>query len=290
MTERIAIVGTAQSWVKTPWTDTDLKVWSLNDAYRMKGFARADAWYDLHPLDKFYHPDGNQVYAHQVPPGHYCRPPDHLKWLGQQQIPVWLHPDYLTQHAEAASWTYARAFPKAAIEAHFGTYFTSSPGWMMGQALMEGVKELHIYGIHLATEHEYVEQRPNFEMLCGALLGRGKRTITTVDGMRRYETADGILVLPEAAPVLQSQFQYAFQPRPASYTETHKWDLHKLDIKRQRVIHALKTKAPYSPWLRIEDQWITVGKAQAELFRLEAMAADTQDVLTRMHAEMQTYG
>src|SRR6185503_1746112 len=105
----------------------------------------------------------------------YCRPKTHLDWLATQQIPVWLHPEYVSQHPAAATWAHAKPFPKAAVEAHFGRYFTSSPGWMIGQALMEGVKELHIYGIHLATEIEYIEQRPNFEMLCGALLGRGDR-------------------------------------------------------------------------------------------------------------------
>src|SRR6185295_2228492 len=181
--ERVAIVGTAQSWMKTPWHDLGLHIRSLNDAYRMPGFQRADAWYDLHPLDKFYHPESNQVFAHQIPPGHYCRPKTHIEWLSQQQIPVWLHPEYARQHPAAATWKHARAFPKADIEAHFGRYFASSPGWMMGQALMEGVKELHIYGIHLATEQEYVEQRPNFEMLCGALLGRGKQRQAVRDGL-----------------------------------------------------------------------------------------------------------
>lgn len=285
MSERIAIVGTAQSWAKTPWTDSDLEIWSLNDAYRMKGFVRADAWYDLHPLDKLYYPQGEKVFAHQIPPGHYCRPANHLEWLGQQQIPVWLHPDYQTQHPDAAAWLHARAFPKAEIEAHFGTYFTSSPGWMIGHALMAGVKELHIYGIHLATEHEYIEQRPNFEMLCGALLGRGKRTISVHDGMRRYETADGVLVLPEAAPVFQSSFQYAFEPRPASYTEAHKWELHKIDIKRSRVIEALKRKARWSPWITLPEGRLSVRQAQDELFRLEAMAADTHEILGRMQTE-----
>src|SRR6185369_9655119 len=141
--------------------------------------------------------------------------------------------------------------------------------------------ELHIYGIHLATEHEYVEQRPNFEMLCGALLGRGKRTMSVRDGMRRYETSDGILVLPEAAPVLQSNFQYAFQTRPAAYTETVKWDLHKLDIKRQRIIEALKRKPIWSPFVTMPDpktgksERLTVRQAQDELFRLDATSQDT---------------
>lgn len=290
--ERRAIVGTAQSWCKTPWTDTDLTIASLNDAYRMKGFVRADAWYDLHPLDKFYHPEGDKVYAHQIPPGHYCRPKDHLAWLGSQSIPVWLHPDYATQYPAAASWPSARAFPKAEVEAHVGRYITSSPAWMIGQALMEGVKELHIYGIHLATEHEYIEQRPNFEMFCGALLGRGKRTMTVKDGLRRYESPDGILVLPEATPVLTSSFQYAFEARPKAHEEPIKWEIHKIEIKRARLMTGLKTKSRWSPYIVVPDpangptatQRLTTWEAQAALVRLDALVADQQEILGRLQA------
>lgn len=294
-TERVAIVGTAQSWTRTPWNDAGLKIYSLNDAYRMKGFVRADAWYDLHPLNAFYHPEGPQVYAHQIPPGHYCRPKDHLAWLATQAIPVWLHPDYATQHPEAATWRHARPFPKAEVETYFGRYFASSPGWMMGQALMEGVKELHIYGIHLATEREYVEQRPQFEMLCGTLLGRGKRTMVVREGLRRYESAEGILVLPEASPVLSSTFQYAFEHRPRSYEEPVKWELHKIDVKRTRLIEGLKRKPRWSPWIVIPDpatgptatEQLTTRQAQDRLFYLEALAADQHDVLARMQADAQ---
>ena len=293
MHERVAIVGTAQSWVKTPWSDHGLHVRSLNDAYRMPGFQRADSWYDLHPLNKFYHPDGNQVYAHQIPPGHYCRPKTHLDWLATQQMPVYLHPEYLTQHPAAKDWAHAKPFPKAEVEAYWGKYFTSSPGWMMGQAIMEGAKELQIYGIHLATEIEYIEQRPNFEMLCGALLGRGKRSMKVVNGLRYYETADGLLVLPEEAPVLSSGFQYAFETRPGAKEEPLKWELHKIDIKRQRLIEALKRKPRFTPFVIVPDpqhgehatESLTFRQAQDQLFRLEALAGDTQDQLSRMRAE-----
>jgi len=291
--ERVAIVGTAQSWMKTPWHDLGLHIRSLNDAYRMPGFQRADAWYDLHPLDKFYHPESNQVFAHQIPPGHYCRPKTHIEWLSQQQIPVWLHPEYARQHPAAATWKHARAFPKADIEAHFGRYFASSPGWMMGQALMEGVKELHIYGIHLATEQEYVEQRPNFEMLCGALLGRGKQRQAVRDGLRYYETNDGILVLPEEAPVLQAGFQYAFDARPGAGEEPLKWELRKIEIKRQRLIEALKRKPRFTPFIVLPDpskgehatESLTFKQAQDRMFRLEAMASDTNEEIARLRAD-----
>jgi hypothetical protein len=274
--KRVAIVGTAQSWKKTPWNDPGLTILSLNDAYRMPGFQRADVWFDLHPLDKFLSVPAAQgaVYAHQVPPGHYVRPEGHLGWLAHQTIPVYLHPDYATQHPPAAEWAHVRPFPKAEIEAECGRYFTSSPGWMAALAVMQGVEELHVYGIHLATEHEYIEQRPNFEFLMGRVLGGGKLRVTEHDGMRRYETPNGCVVLPEASPILASDFQYAFEPRPASKLEPYRWALHKAQVKRERAIQALRVK----PW------WHPAKPLQTELTRLDALVADRQEQLQRVSA------
>lgn len=273
--ERIAIVGTAPSWKQTPWTDPGLAVWSLNDAYRMPGFARADAWFDFHPPSKFFFHDGTQqVYAHMVPPGYYVRPAGHVEWLAEQArtIPVYLHPDYLTDLPQAAAWPHARPFPKADIEAVFGRYFTSSPAWMAALAVLQGVKELHIYGIHLSTEHEYIEQRPNFEFLLGRVLGPKPITVTTKQGMRYHETADGLVVLPEAAPILQSPFQYAFEQRPRAALEPLRWDAHKVQIKAQRATERLIHRKP----------WERKGPLLEDLTRLQMWQADIQDQIQRI--------
>jgi hypothetical protein len=289
LSERVAIVGTAGSWELTPWTDTSLSIWSLNDAYRIPGFQRADRWFDFHPLDKFIHVAG-PVYAHQIPAGFYARPKDHLQWLGQQTIPIYLHPDYKTQCDAAQTWAHARPFPKAPIEDYFGRYFTSSPAWMIAQAVMEGAKELHIYGIHLATEFEYVKQRPNFEFLCGCVLGKGRRTLTVKDGLRHYESADGLIVIPEASPILQSDFQYAFDPRPDGHLEPMKWELHKLALKKQRVQHALMTASWLSPVVSLQEpdehgKLQTVRKTRSQLrdslYRFEALSQDWQEQMQR---------
>lgn len=280
MSERVAIVGTAQSWALTPWTDPGLHIMSLNDAYRMKGFVRADSWYDFHPLDRFFHPpEGRQLFAHQVPAGYYVRPVDHLNWLGRQAqtIPVWLHADYLTQHPDAANWPLARAIPRADIETHFGRYFTSSPAIMMAHAIMQGAKEMHIYGIHLATEQEYVEQRPNMEYLCGRMLGSGKMTETVKDGLRRFETHDGLIVLPEASPILQSDFRYAVDVRPRTALEPLKWDMHRYSIKRERAVVALRDA---KIWQRREP-------LREELWRCEALLADTKSIMERVQIRQQ---
>jgi hypothetical protein len=295
--QRYGIVGTAPSWRRTPWDDQGILLASLNDAYQLApmGFKRADEWYDPHPLNKFIFPEGKQIYAHQVPPGHYVRPKTHLSWIASQNIPVYLHPDYLSQHPEAHTWVNAKPFPREAIVAHFGQYFTSTPQWMMAHALMRGFKDFAVYGIHLATEQEYREQRPGFEFLIGRVLGAGKLTIRVADGMRHYETQDGHVALPEESPVLQSQFQYAFDARPSGYLEPIKWELHKLSIKRDRTVQALKQRPWWQPIGAIQEpdetgtirrRICSTGQLQNELWYLEAAIQDTQQHLQRVAWQM----
>lgn len=266
----VAIVGTASTWKLTPFASA-IEIWSLNDAYRMKGFQRADRWYDFHPLNRFYFPKGDVVHPAEVPVGHYVRPKGHYEWLAGAQIPVYLHPDYRTQYPAAADWPTARPFPKAEIEAHFGRYMMSSPAWMLAHAVMDGVRDIRVYGIHLATEQEYIEQRPNFEFLCGRVLGPSKVTITVADGMRHYETADGHVAMPEASPVLQSTFQYAFQTRPAAKLEPLKWEVHKMSIKHARAVRALRDR----PW------WKPAAELQSTLWHAEAALEDARESLQR---------
>jgi len=276
--ERVAIVGTAASWQNTPWTDTGLSIISLNDAYKLPGFVRANAWFDMHPLDRFYHPTpGQQVFAHQVPSGYYVRPADHLAWLGTQVVPTYLHPQYREQHPAAATWAHARPFPRAEIEDYFGYaagtdekyYSTSSPAWMLALALLQGAREVHVYGIHLSTQREYIEQRPNFESLLGRVLGRGKQRVRVVDGMRHYETADGHVVLPDATPIFRADFQYAFEPCPRTAEDPLQWDIHKAQVKQQRAVQALIDRKWYQRTRPLRD----------DLARARARMSDAQEAL-----------
>lgn len=300
--KRLALVGTAPSHILTPWDDPEVYIIGLNDGYLVPGFKRADAWYDLHPLNKFHQapepPKGHKpvIFAHQVPEGHYVRPHNHLDWLATQNHPVWLHPDYATQHPAAATWPMARAFPKAEIEAHFGRYFSSSPQWMLAHVILQGYRDIEIYGIHLSTESEYIEQRPGFEYLIGRLLGIGPVSITIKDGLRRYETPDARVTLPMASPVLSASFQYGFEPSPRRKLDPLKWELHKAQVKRERMVTALKETPWWSPVTRLTEpipndpqgrttsRWTTVKELQTQLWHYEALVADCQDQLARTEA------
>lgn len=188
---RICIMGTAPTWREVPFDDPTLEIWALNDMHLLH-LPRVDRWFDIHPLDKFYFRDPRKkIAAHDVPAGCFLRPAGHVEWLRQQQIPVYV------QDAQLLGSPSARTFPKAAIEAKFGPNFASTPAWMIGLALLEGATELHIYGIHLATEWEYLKQKPNLTFLLGVAMGLGVK-----------------VVMPKGCPLLQERHQYAYEPDP----------------------------------------------------------------------------
>lgn len=222
---RVAILGTAPTWRACPFDDPTLEVWCLNDMHVLN-LPRADRWYDLHPIDKMYfRPEKGPVFAGNVPPGFFVRPQGHLEWLRKQTIPVYV------QEAAALGSPSAVTFPRAEIAAKFG-HFASSPAWMIAHALMEGVTELHIYGIHLATEWEYVKQKPNMTFLLGIAAGLGVK-----------------VVLPKGCPLLAETHQYAFEEDP---------DVPKVALKRkimrlQEELAAVERREKGRPWYRRRD-------------------------------------
>jgi len=195
---RCAIVGTAQTWTQAPWPDTGIDILSLNDAYLLAlrkwgtpSLPRATVWFDLHPFHemRFRPATEKKTSPWEVPTGAYLRPDGHLDWLRTRPHPVYLH-------TAPPGWPTAQTFPRQEIEAKHGAYFTSTPAWMLVWAIEQGYQEIHIYGIHLSTEWEYIEQRPCFEYWLRYAIDRGIK-----------------IVLPTRCPLLKSKRIYAYEPK-----------------------------------------------------------------------------
>jgi hypothetical protein len=252
--KRCCIIGTAPTYKAVPWNDPTLEMWGLNDSWLLN-FPRADRWYDIHPFGQFFYRDPAQpkIDAADVPAGTYIRPKGHLEWLAKQSIPVYI---------QAADPRVPRGivFPKAEIEARFGPWFDSTPSWMLGHALLEGYTEIHVYGIHLATEAEYVKQKPNFCYLLGLARGLGATVIVAKD-----------------APLLKSSHQYAFQPDPATPIIAAQRDVMRLKRERQRIAAAV----PPAHWWRRADPVLSTQAAWLDAKILDAELSVQQLTLAK---------
>jgi hypothetical protein len=242
--KRVCIAGTAPSIKLIPWDDPTLEVWQLNDMHLIPT-PRADRWFDLHPFEHFYfRPPGQKINALDVPVGTYVRPTGHIEWLAKQSIPVYLQkPDPRVPRGIV--------FPRAEVEARFGQWFDSTPAWMLGLALLEGYQEIHIYGIHLATEWEYQKQKPNMTYLCGLAAGMGVKVITPVE-----------------SPLLRATHQYAYERDPALPVTAAQRELQ----RRQQMLAQLETAAKGIPWWRRGAK----AQAQARVWRGKAETLDAQ--------------
>ena len=270
---RVAIIGTAQSWALCPWQDQTLEVWGLNDAYLI-GVPRADRWYDLHPFHQmaFRPRDQRTVLQKDVPIGSYLRPEGHLDWLKTRPMPVFLaeaRPDFPT----------GRAFPKEDLLQWFAPFWpyrltrqgriepgpdyeVSTPAWMLMQAIAEGYGEIHVYGIHLATQWEYVQQRPNFEFLLGLAAGRGIK-----------------IVLPQSAPICKASYRYAFEPKADLPVQAAQLAIDQ--IKAEGA--ALHQRRAALPWYAVRRK-SSVARAleQADLALVDARQVLTREQIRQM--------
>ncbi len=243
MGKRVAIVGTAPSWKQCPWDDPTLEIWSLNDAYTL-GLPRIDRHYELHPLDKLYFRprDKQVVYAEDVPHGHYVRPDGHLEWLqhAAKTIPVFLQKD------PPKGWPpNAQRLPIEQLEAEFGPYWASGPAYEIAHAMLEGATEIQIWGIHLSTEQEYRDQRPNFEYLLGIARGRGIK-----------------VVMAEASPILKHGWKYGLEAKPTPHPA------------KQIIMRVRHQKAVLVQELATMPRWANKTSALDRLQRLSALEMD----------------
>lgn len=268
--KRGTILGTASTWKICPFADASLDVFGLNDGYIL-GVPRASAWFDLHPFPEMVFRTERRVQASTVPAGAYLRPHGHLDWLKSRPFPVWLHD---CEEAECASlpadkrhhtpypfpdWPNAQKFPFRALRARYGSYFSSTPAWMLAWMLEQVYTEVHIYGIHLATEWEYIRQRPNLEFLIGMALGRGTQ-----------------FVIPDRSSLLKGKFVYAIEPKPDIALDRVNVQIQTVKLAGQQLQQALAQ----APWYgraairrRLEVVNLELLDARQEQARLQALAA-----------------
>lgn len=151
----LSIVGFADSWVRTPWDNADMHHWGLNSLHKIVKDKPWNAWFQLHDIDKEHGGDD-----------------EHLGWLASQKIPVYMFPEHAEKWADRIP--YVTEFPKEQLIKYFDTdYFTNSISWMVAYAIYQEYTDIGVYGVDLAQDVEYREQRPSCEFFLGWARGAG---------------------------------------------------------------------------------------------------------------------
>ena len=153
----VAIVGlaptTSHLFINEP---RGVEIWGLNQGHALftrEAMARFTAWFQVHPYE--------EMAARQRPEL------GHLDFLRQTQLPVYME----EVHPEIPS---SVRYPYEEVTTMMGgTYLTSAPAFMLALAIHQGFELIKVYGVDMAEETEYRDQRPCFEFLLGFAIRGG---------------------------------------------------------------------------------------------------------------------
>jgi hypothetical protein len=163
--KKVAIIGFAESWKEAPWNDADVEFWCLNEFHKYA--PRWHRWFELHDDETL------GVTKRDLSEGEQRR---HLDWLATNHgphKPIYMQPTFCD-----GRFPNAVPLPLEALIQRTGLrYFTSSIGYMIGLALLEEFPWIGLYGIDLASDIEYQQQRANAEYLVGIARGEGRTVV-----------------------------------------------------------------------------------------------------------------
>jgi hypothetical protein len=154
---KVAIVGFAPSsmeLVRAFFGDPEFEIWSINQLYIAfpEIVKYTTRWFQIHPRTEY----DTAVRDHK-----------HHDWLQQQKdFPIYMQ-------KQEPDVPMSIPFPRDEIVHEFGQYFTNSISWEIALAIQEGFEQIHIYGVDMATDEEYQDQRPSCEYFIGWARGRG---------------------------------------------------------------------------------------------------------------------
>lgn len=190
--KKVAIVGFSSSRDEAPFDDPSFEIWGLNDLFGY--IPRYDKWFELHDR-KAYKLDGSEVVS-EGQNANRGAIGDYMTRLKETvKCPI-----YMTEtHSDIPN---SVRYPIEDITREFGNYWqsdnaiygTNSISFMIALAIYEKYDEIHVFGVDMAVDTEYNEQRPSCEFFLGVAYGRGIK-----------------LYLPATSDLLKTRFIYGFE-------------------------------------------------------------------------------
>jgi hypothetical protein len=192
--DKVAIIAAGPTWTEAPYGDPSFERWGLNAFHRMKHHGHCTRWLQLHK------PGSGEGHIDDV---------DHIMWLKESHD----FPIYMLKHYD--DYPSSVAYPYEDVVKSFcpesGAYFTNSVDYMVCLAMLEGFKEIHLFGTDFIADEDddYYKRRQSLEFYCGQAKGLGIK-----------------VVIPEDCALLKAEYVYGYNKKPRDNDETIKRLIH----------------------------------------------------------------
>ena len=157
--KKVAILGLASHYKDAPFYDDDTEIWILNDMYDL--VPRYDRLFELHDINFV-----KKYFTRTTNTFHY----DNLINIDKTV--------YMQDRQEEIKNSIK--YPLEEMKALYGEYFTNSVSYMLALAIEEGFDEIQLYGVDMAVNSEYKEQRPSCEYFIGIAKGKGINVVISL--------------------------------------------------------------------------------------------------------------
>jgi hypothetical protein len=159
--KKVAIVGSEESTRdNAPYDDLSYEIWSFADWLTSAWLRRLDALIEIHSAVMYMnHP----------------RTPEYWDALQKTDIPVWMYPiaDPRVKSAKLYPLNEVLSLCKGTNSNKLMKLLNCSLVYALGLAILQEYEVIDVYGVELAHETKYGQQRHAFSFWAGLAMGRG---------------------------------------------------------------------------------------------------------------------
>lgn len=206
----LAIVGTAGSYVETPWDDETVEIWAVATLLTKPDVERIDRVFEMHPR-------------------RYWGQPNVLPRYTECKVPIYMqdHYDEIPGSVRVPYEEIKKKFYHPSMGENL--FVTNTIVWMLLCALHEGYTDISLYGVHMAHQTEYGYQNASCSWVLGMIQG------WIVQGLP-YK-----LYIAEASELLKARYEYGYA-EPTAAMKRVKEDIDKLqngvNMANERIVKA----------------------------------------------------
>lgn len=191
---KVAIVGFSDtSRDLAPHGDPTFECWGLGSLYRFVATGkRFDRWFEVHREEHLA-----EVHKETLAEFH--------RFLATFPGPVYMtSPDerFPTAVRLPIEDLTALAFGGIDVGNPSRAYWTNTVAYMVAMAILEGFREIHLFGVDMVNAEEYLTQRPGVTYVLGVAVGRGIR-----------------VVLPAGCALMFARDRYGYEEKTAATEE-----------------------------------------------------------------------